>query len=242
MKFAKILLAIVGVGLIAFGAKLALKPKEFLYAGTLEATRVDISTQVPSTISMVKVHEGDHVDEHQSLIALSCEDFHIAARLANQNYSRAQKLYQSGTLSQDGLDQIKNRKEEADLRIKWCNIDSPIQGTVLNRYHEPGEWVGPGVKLLTLANIREIWTYVYIPEPEVAALKVGMKVSGTVPEIPERIFQGTILKINSEAEFTPKNVQTQSERTRLVYGIKVSFLESNQDEVLKPGMTIEVKL
>jgi HlyD family secretion protein len=57
-----------------------------------------------------------------------------------------------------------------------------------------------------------------------------------------RKFTGTILKINDEAEFTPKNVQTRSERTRLVYGVKVSFLGANDDEILKPGMTIEIEL
>ena len=112
----------------------------------------------------------------------------------------------------------------------------------MTRYREPAEWVSPGLKLLTLANIQDIWTYIYVPEPEIAKLKVGMKLVGTVPEIKDRIFEGQIVKINSEAEFTPKNVQTQSERTRLVYGVKVSFLGTNQDEILKPGMTIEMKL
>ena len=69
-----------------------------------------------------------------------------------------------------------------------------------------------------------------------------MKVTGRLAEENDRAFQGEIVKINSEAEFTPKNVQTQSERERLVFGVKISFKESNQDEVLKPGMTIEAEL
>jgi HlyD family secretion protein len=63
-----------------------------------------------------------------------------------------------------------------------------------------------------------------------------------LPELNNREFDGKIIKINDEAEFTPKNVQTRSERERLVFGVKVSFLGANDQEILKPGMTIEVKL
>ena len=140
------------------------------------------------------------------------------------------------------MDQISNKKEDSDIRVDWCTIKSPIDGTVLSRYHEPGEWVTPGVKLLTLANIKDIWAYIYVPQPEVAKLLPGEKLTGYLPEMGMRAFQGTILKINDEAEFTPKNVQTRAERERLVFGVKVSFLGSNDEEVLKPGMTIEIAL
>lgn len=242
MKARKIIIGLVLLGLVGLGIKIFLVKKEFLYAGTLEATKVDLSARLPSTLATVTVREGDHVTDKQELITLSCEDFKIASKFANQNYVRNQRLFQSGTVSQDTLDQVKNRKEESDLRLDWCSIASPINGTVLSRYHEPGEWVSPGIKLLTLANIRDIWTYIYVPQQDISKLKVGMKVTGIVPEITDREFSGTILKINSEAEFTPKNVQTQSERTRLVFGVKVGFLGSNEDEILKPGMTIEIKL
>jgi HlyD family secretion protein len=140
------------------------------------------------------------------------------------------------------MDTVKNRKDDSDVRMDWCSIHSPIGGTVLSRYHEPGEWVTPGTKLLTLANIRDIWAFIYVPQPEVAKLKPGMILKGYLPELGNREFDGKILKINDEAEFTPKNVQTQAERTRLVFGVKVSFLDSNAEEILKPGMTIEIQL
>jgi HlyD family secretion protein len=67
-----------------------------------------------------------------------------------------------------------------------------------------------------------------------------MPVNGYLPEAGDRAFPGRISVIYSEAEFTPKNVQTRSERTRLVFAVKVSF--PNPDETLKPGMTVEVEL
>lgn len=223
-------------------AKFFLYPSDFLYAGTLEATKVDLSAQVPSTIELVHVREGDHTKEKQDLVRLACEDIKVASALANENYDRNLRLFRSGSASQEILDQMKNRKDDADVRLNWCLIRSPIQGTVLSRYHEPGEWVTPGTKLLTLANIRDIWAYIYVPQPEVSRLKPGMKLKAFLPELNNREFEGTILKINEEAEFTPKNVQTRAERTRLVFGVKVSFLGSNDEEILKPGMTIEVQL
>lgn len=72
---------------------------------------------------------------------------------------------------------------------------------------------------------------------KLAELSIGQEVIGYLPEA-EQPFKGTITVINDEAEFTPKNVQTKQERTRLVYGVKVSF-ENDDKFTLKPGMTVE---
>ncbi len=242
-KMQGLLLAAAVVAIAAgFGVKFLFFNHPFLYAGTLEATKVDLSARISSAISSVNVREGDRVAKDQELVTLACEDVKVASELANVNYQRTLRLYRSGTAPQETMDQVKNRKEDADVRLGWCSVTSPIQGTVLSRYHEPGEWVNPGTKLLTLANIRDIWAYIYVPQPAVSRLKPGMTVRGYLPELNNRPFDGTIIKINDEAEFTPKNVQTRSERERLIYGVKVSFLGSNEQEILKPGMTIEVRL
>lgn len=242
-KALKIIFIGVGVAIVAAVAvKLLFFHGEFLYAGTLEATKVDLSARISSAIKAVYVQEGDHISPNQKLVALACEDVKVASELANEVYHRTTGLYRAGTASQDTMDQVKNKKEDTDVRLDWCSIESPIPGVVLSRYHEPGEWVNPGTKLLTLANIRDIWSFIYVPQPDVSRLKVGMMLKGYLPELNNQEFEGKIIKINDEAEFTPKNVQTRSERERLVYGVKVSFLGSNEQEILKPGMTIEVKL
>lgn len=243
-KKQRILIAGAVIAIIAAGiaVKFAFFNRQFLYAGTLEATKVDLSARISSAISAVNVHEGDHVTENQELVTLACEDIKIASELANINYRRTLRMYREAIVPPETMDQVKNKKNDIDERLSWCFVRSPIPGTVLNRYHEPGEWVNPGTKLLTLANIRDIWAYIYVPQPDVSRLSVGMKVKGYLPELNNRVFEGTIIKINDEAEFTPKNVQTRSERERLVFGVKVSFLGSNNEEILKPGMTIEVRL
>jgi len=242
-KKSKLPLIVIGI-LVVAGVilKLTLFKETFRYSGTLEATKVDLSSEVASKIESVKVQEGDHVKEGQDLLSLTCDEIKVATDLANENYTRSLRLLKGGSGSQESLDQTKNRKDDADVRLHWCNIQSPISGSVLSRYHEPGEWVMQGTKLLTLANIHDIWAYIYVPQTEVAQLKPQMKLKGYLPELANREFEGTILKINDEAEFTPKNVQTRSERQRLVFGVKVSFLGANEEEILKPGMTIEIQL
>jgi HlyD family secretion protein len=100
--------------------------------------------------------------------------------------------------------------------------------------------VDPATRLFTLADLSQPYAYVYVPQPKIAGLSLGAKVTGYLPEMRMKEFAGTIVQIGDEAEFTPKNVQTRDERTRLVYAVKVEF--ANPQEVLKPGMSIEVKL
>ena len=136
---------------------------------------------------------------------------------------------------------IKNRKDNADLLVSWCDPISPLSGVVLNKYHESGEMVTPGTRLFTLANLKDdIYAYIYIPQELVSKLKIGQTLIGYLPELNMQPFSGKIQVISEESEFTPKNVQTREERTRLVYGVKIAF--PNNEEILKPGMTIEVKI
>jgi HlyD family secretion protein len=88
-----------------------------------------------------------------------------------------------------------------------------------------------------LAN--DVWAYVYVDQPLLVQLSLGQEVTGILPELNDKPIPGKIIHIKGEAEFTPKNVQTRKERTRLVYGIKVKF--DNTEMLLKPGMPIEVR-
>ncbi len=234
--------AVAAIALSAAATAFFILERPFRYAGTLEATKVDLSARLAAAIDQVRVQEGDRVKAGDTLATLACEDYKIAARLAHENYDRSQKLSKIGSVSAETMDQVRKQKDDADVRLAWCSIASPIEGKVLSRYHEPGEWVTPGTKIVTLANIRDIWAYIYVPQPKVAKLSPGMKLKGYLPELGNREFDGAVLKINDEAEFTPKNVQTQAERERLVFGVKVSFRDANAEEILKPGMTIEVEL
>jgi HlyD family secretion protein len=240
MTFDKRLLAVPAAALVALVAWKLAGREDFRYAGTVEATEVDLSPRISSVISTVTVHEGDPVRRDQLLVELGCEDYKLAAEIAARDSERSEHLYKEGSTPFEAFDRDRNRRDATALSVSWCRLASPIDGTVLARLHEPGEWAAPGVKLLTLADLKGVYAFVYVPQAALHSLKPGGEVTAFLPEAGDRPRRGTIAFIRPEAEFTPKNVQTREERTRLVYGIKVAL--DNEDGALKPGMPIEVLL
>lgn len=213
---------------------------DFNYAGTLEATRVDLPSRLATVIESIDVQEGDRVQSGQKLASLACEELKIQGELIDDNFRRSQHLYRSGGISQEAFEKVKTSKDDSDTRLSWCSLTAPFDGSVMTRYLEPKEWVNPGGKILALADVDHPWAYFYVPQEVMSHLKVGSAVTGSVPEMDGQSFHGKIIKINDEAEFTPKNVQTRAERTRLVFGVKALF--DNKAGLLKPGMTIESEL
>lgn len=231
------IVVIVVLLILAYAVKAILFKNKFSYAGTVEVTKVDIPARVPSVISSFPVKEGQVVDKGQMLVQLACEDIKIAYELAKSSYDRSYRLYRGGSIAKEVFDQVKTKKEDTELRRNWCDITSPLKGTVLTTYFEPGEMVAPGAKLLTVGDLEEVYAYFYLPHDEISKLKLQQKVKAVVPELDKKEFSGVVSYINPEAEFTPKNVQTRDERTRLVYAVKIYF--ENPEGVLKPGMTLE---
>lgn len=229
-------LAVIGI----IVAKYIVASRPFMYAGTLETTKVVLSARVASDVSAIYVNEGDTVVAGDVLMDLSCDTYKILANQINNDYDRAVALMNGGHVSQAEFDILSRNKQDNDLKLEWCRIKSPIDAMVITKFREAGEVVGPGNALISLANPYDIWAYFYVPYEMLYKLRVGQNVVGILPEAPSITFPGKIIKISEEAEFTPKNVQTRAERTRLVYGIKVRF--ENPDLVLKSGMTIESNL
>lgn len=220
--------------------KFVISHRPFTYAGTLETTKVVVSARVASDISEFHVAEGDTVTRDQPLLTMSCDAYKILAQQLDNDYERADALVAKGHMSQAEYDVVARNKHDNDLKLSWCNVVSPIDGMVITKFREVGEVVAPGSTLVSLANPYDIWAYFYVPYDMLHKLNVGDTVTGILPEAAGKTFPGKIIKINEQAEFTPKNVQTRAERTRLVYGIKVKF--ENPDLTLKSGMTIESTL
>lgn len=214
--------------------------RPFVFAGTLETTKVMISARVASDIQDVFVAEGDVVHQGQVLMEMSCDAYKIVGRQIDNDFERVRQLMQKGHVSQAEYDVLLRNKQDNDLKISWCRVVSPIDGMIVTKFREIGEVVAPGSVLMAVANPYDVWAYFYVPYSMLHQLKVGQKVVGFLPEANDMKFVGRIIKINEEAEFTPKNVQTRDERTRLVYGVKVQF--ENPGLILKAGMTIESTL
>ncbi len=113
-------------------------------------------------------------------------------------------------------------------------IAAPVGGLVLERSIHEGELAAPGAILLTLGDLDEVTLTVYVPEDNLGQVHIGQEVQVRVDSFPERTFTGTVVAIAHEAEFTPRNVQTQEERVNMVFAVDVSI--PNPDHALKPGL------
>jgi len=118
--------------------------------------------------------------------------------------------------------------------ISDATIVSPVSGMVTHKAVEPGEFVGPGVPLLTIADLDDVRLNIYITEIELGRVRLGQRAEIRIDSHPDRSLWGTVIFISPEAEFTPKNVQTKEERVKLVYRVKVEI--PNPESILKPGM------
>jgi HlyD family secretion protein len=138
------------------------------------------------------------------------------------------------------LSQAESALALARSRLKEARIEAPRSGIVLRKNLEVGEIANPGVSILTLVDPAEVWVRAYVPEEDVGRIKVGDPARVRVDSYPGRVFAGRIGEIASEAEFTPRNVQTKKERVNLVFRIKV--VVDNRDGILKPGMPADADL
>ncbi|MFA6056442.1 MAG: efflux RND transporter periplasmic adaptor subunit [Thermodesulfovibrionales bacterium] len=128
----------------------------------------------------------------------------------------------------------------AEEKMKDTVIYAPLTGVVLRKNIEAGEVVQAGTPVFTIGDLGSPWIKIYVKEDKLGLVKLGQKAEVTTDSYPGRKYEGIVTYIASEAEFTPKNVQTQEERVKLVFGVKVSM--KNLNDELKPGMPADVKI
>jgi HlyD family secretion protein len=161
---------------------------------------------------------------------------------ATQNYL----LVKEGPRKED-IDDARAQAEQAKASLKLAEtqlsytvIYAPFSGVVLVKSAEVGEVVNPGTPVLTLADIENVWLKAYISETDLGKIKWGQEVMVATDLRPKKEYKGRISFISSQAEFTPKSIQTEKERVTLVYRIKVDI--SNPNHELKPGMPADGKI
>jgi HlyD family secretion protein len=130
--------------------------------------------------------------------------------------------------------------QAARTRLDEARLLSPIDGVVLRKNVEAGETVNPGVPIVTLMDPTDVWLRAYVPETEVGRLRIGQRAAISVDAYPGRTFPGEVTEIASEAEYTPRNVQTRRERVNLVFRIKIAV--RNPEGVLKPGLPADAEI
>ncbi len=139
--------------------------------------------------------------------------------------------------------EIKNLSSQEELlliQLEETRITAPVSGMIEIRHIEVGELASPLFPLFSLIDLDQTYVKAYVPEKYLGNIRIGSAVEVTCDSYPKKIFQGKVDFISDQAEFAPKNIQTKEERLKLVFMIK-SYL-NNQNQVLKPGMPVDVRI
>ena len=154
--------------------------------------------------------------------------------------TKALKLVQAGPRTEkieQARAQVERAQESlnvAQTRLGYATLISPMDGIILTQNIEAGEYVTAGVAVVTVGKMDPVWLRAFIDETDLGRVRIGQAVRISTDTYPNKTYKGTISFISSESEFTPKTVQTDKERVKLVYRIKIDI--PNPDMELKPGM------
>jgi membrane fusion protein YbhG len=128
----------------------------------------------------------------------------------------------------------------AEIQVGYATLVSPLSGSVLSENVEGGEYVSPGTPVVTIGDLENAWLRAYIDETDLGRIKLGQEAQVTIDTYPGKTYDGRISFISEKAEFTPKTVQTEKERVKLVYRIKINISNSHME--LKPGMPADAEI
>ncbi len=206
----------------------------------LEQARADLRRLEPDEARLRDLREKGIVSQRDyESIRAALEAARAKAGQAEQQFA----LVKKGPRQED-LDQIRARAEQAHqamalakTQLGYGTVLAPCPGVVLSKNVEPNEYVAPGTSVVTLADLKKVWLRAYIEESELGRVKVGQRAWITSDSFPGKKFEGRVAFVASEAEFTPKSVQTRKERVKLVYRIKIDL--PNPTMELKPGMPVD---
>ena len=172
-----------------------------------------------------------------------------AASVAQEQHRAASerlKLLQSGfrketiAVARAQLAEAQAAVEAAKVALEDLQVTSTINGTVTRKHAEPGETLAAGRPVVTITDVTHPWVRVYMPENQIGKVQLGAPARIKIDTFPDREFTGRVSYVSSQAEFTPKNVQTQEERVKLVFAVNVTV--DNPEGALKPGMPADVSI
>jgi multidrug resistance efflux pump len=170
-------------------------------------------------------------------------------RAAEERFKQAQeaeRLVLAGARTEDissaraQLSEARSRVEQIKVQIAEGQVIAPARAVVEVLAVRPGDLLTPHQTVAQLLEKDQIWVRIYIPEPQLGLISVGQHAKIKVDTFRDRTFDGVIEQVNSQGEFTPRNIQSRDERNHQVFGVKVRI--DNRDGILKSGMAAEVSL
>ena len=221
-----------------------------LQRAELEANKRAMSSKISSVMAQLEVLKKEKANierEHRRLVKLvdagaattqQLEDVEGKIQVVD---SKIKSTRSQNPAIVGQVEAIEAKMSQLDNQIENSKIIIPTNGVVLHKIAEPNEFTAPGKPLFKIANINVLNLRVYLPQEQMTQIKLGQKVTIKVDGLNGEMleFPGTISWIASEAEFTPKTIQTKETRVDLVYAVKISVAN---DGTLKIGMPAELWL
>ena len=164
----------------------------------------------------------------------------VLAAKANLVATKADPTPEDVAVAQAQLLEAEAALDAIQVQLDKLTLTAPRDGLISQKLVNPGELAAPGAVLLELSDIDTVDLTVFIPETRIGQVKIGQKALVYVDAYEDEVFEGTVSFIAHEAEFTPRNVQTQEERVNLVFAVKITL--DNADHRLKPGMPADAEL
>ena len=199
-------------------------PRKMKFSGTLELTEHALGAKAAGRITTLTVEEGEEVQRGQ---LLATTDRYEQAR---KDFDRTQNLVKQGGATQQSL-------EYAALALDDQQIISPVDGVVLVKVHEVGETVSAGSPVIVIGDRSKLWVKIFVPEGWINKIRMGQPATLSFDGL-KQSFKGHVNFIASQAEFTPRNVQTEEERITQAFAVKVVLDEPPMN--LRPGVAADV--
>ena len=219
-------------------------------SGNVEADQYQITPALAGRVTAVKVAEGDQVKRGDTLVKLDTKALKLQLSQAKEGMNAAKAAVKNAKNDSDStkadVKAARARQEQAEAAVElvrvqlgYANITAPVDGTVVSVIGNVGQNAAPGKTLLTLTSPSSLFVRVFVPETEVGQVKIGQAASVTTDSSADT-FTGKVSFIASESEFTPNNIQTKDQRTKLVYEVRVKLEDASG--TLKAGMPVDVTL
>jgi len=242
--------------------------KEIKVSGNIEGDEVRLSFRVAGKIKELLVDEGSVVKAGDIVARLETDELTktrdqakgqlLAAEhqysLDKLDYERSENLFKEGAISQQDRDSAKTLADTdkanvealkaaldlAETHLGFTELASPINSYVLVKSGLEGEVMQVGSPVISVIDLNNLWVTAYINEKDLGKVKLNQQANVTTDTFPGKKYKGFVSFVSSQAEFTPKTIQTQEERVKLVYRIKVKVDNSSLE--LKPGMPADAYL
>ncbi|MDE4543276.1 efflux RND transporter periplasmic adaptor subunit [Thermoanaerobacterium sp. R66] len=217
------------------------------YSGTIEATTVDVQSEISGRILDLYVSTGEQVKKGDKIALLDVSQYEEQAKEAKAALDMAKLNYEqikNGPKEQADIANLKVEQAQAaydlsNLMVKKGVITSPISGTITDTYFNAGEIITPGGNIAEISDLSNLWIKIYVPEKYLYKVSLNKDVAISVNSINKKI-SGKVVYISPNGEFTPKNATTESSKEDIVYEVKIQIKDNVKE--LKPGMLADVTI